>query len=275
MGLFKHTTGRGVLAIHQQRKQRLTTPFDPRFTNLPRSLTINSITQAPTLFYVAADAGGTTWAEDAGQAAGLLTESGSGTSPTYGNLSHILGDRRHAVQYQSGKPHTPAGTAFGDVTTGDMVVLVVVRYNTATDFSGLCGKRDGAGTFPGWGVRRPTTNVIQLIIDTGGADCSVDTATLTNSTWYAAMCFVDRSASAQWYVNGAASGAAVDVSSCAATITNSKKFMIGNVGDSRDAVDQTIALAALWTRAAWLDTHLQATVAAQTWAALGGQRWKS
>ena len=75
------------------------------------------------------------------------------------------------------------------------------------------------------------------------------------------MCFIDRSGSGQWYVNGAASGAAVDISSRSATMTSTQKLTFGLNSSGGNNHDEAIAYYAMWQREAWLDTHLQASLA--------------
>ena len=82
------------------------------------------------------------------------------------------------------------------------------------------------------------------------------------------MLFMDRSGFGQWYVNGVASGAAVDISARSGSITNGEDLTLGAQSTGGGTSDIAISYAAMWKSAAWLDSHLQPTIAAARYAAL-------
>lgn len=233
--------------------------------NLDRPLTINGVTVAPALWYKGEDGVGTTWPAEVGGSGGLLTEAGSGASPSCAQDTPLLGTDK-AIKYVGAKYHAVAGNAFGDVTTEDMVFEFIMKWSTA-NAKQMFGKCVGGTT--GYMAYEASDQIRFLIGDASGAT-AIASAALTHDTWYHGMVFYDRSGSGQIYINGVASGAAVDISARQLTLTTATTFKIGfAVGQ---LFDGSVSQCAMWQRAAWLDTHLQATVAAQRFRQLTGFR---
>jgi hypothetical protein len=234
---------------------------DPRITisgvaNLPRNLTINSITVAPTFWYKGQDANATDtkWYPEIGGSDGILTEAGAGASPSYAQATPLLGTDQ-AVKYNAVKYHGAAGNAFGDVTTEDMVVELVGKKGTINT-GRLYSKWNGA---VGVAVVE-LTNAIRFY-----ANATAVAAGVADGVWYHAMCFYDASGSAVWYINGA-QATAVLVSGVG-SVTLATPMSIGGPATLSNC---GVAQLAMWKRAAWLDTHLQATIAKQRFRALTG-----
>ena len=121
----------------------------------------------------------------------------------------------------------------------------------------LAAKRDAA---VGWEIRENAGTLILTLQDEDGS-VDVVSAALTASCWHYAECYVDRSGSAQWFVNGVASGDAVDISATEKTLTNTESLTIGADSGGADEYTSHIAYLAMWTSASWLDTHTQTAVA--------------
>lgn len=240
----------------------------PSVANLSRSLTINGQTVQPTFWYKGEDASGTTWPAEVGGADGLLTEAGSGASPSYAQGVPLMGTDA-AVKYNAAKYHlAPAGGAFGDIGTEDFVVEMVFRHGSVVNETYL-DKRTGSVLYT---IYNPAGASIRLYLNDGaGHTASISSSTLTVGAWYHAIWFVDRSGSAQIYYNLSAAGGAADVSSVG-TLTNNGRMSAGGTNTGGGLLNTVVSHMAMWKRSAWLDTHLQATIAAQRFRALTGSR---
>jgi len=88
----------------------------------------------------------------------------------------------------------------------------------------------------------------------------VVSAALTAGQWFAFYIFADRSGSAQIYLNNAASGSPVSISSRSLTLDSSTALTIGADSGGNGKCDSNIAYVELFSYASWFDTHLQADV---------------
>ncbi|KKL05837.1 hypothetical protein LCGC14_2602020, partial [marine sediment metagenome] len=111
------------------------------------------------------------------------------------------------------------------------------------------------------GIELFISGTLSLALDDGTDNVSTSTVALDLNTWYHAIIFVDRSGNAQWYLNGVASGSAPSVTTVAETLTVANTLMFGANGAGAQPSSSGIAYLAMWLQDAWLDTHLQATVA--------------
>src|SRR5690606_36589223 len=93
---------------------------------------------------------------------------------------------------------------------------------------------------------------------------------LTHQQWYHVMACYDRSGSCQLFVDGVASGAAVDISSLSSSISNSATLRTFASGAGSARYDDRLAYFAMYKSAAWLDTHDQAALAAARYAIVSG-----
>jgi hypothetical protein len=242
----------------------------PSVANLDPNLTINGTTVTPTFRYKGGDCDATDC--DAWDYGDALTRTAVATPPDYNDGSPLLGANDDSVHFNGSDYYQSAAATTGDVTTEDMVVELVAKFdNIAADMWFL---DKYVGPAQGWGVRMRnigTGRLDFLIRDADSGLKIVQSAnTLTAGAWYHYLAFVDRSGSVQIYLNGTASGAAVDISAAADTITNNDNLHMGEHQGGASAVTGNIAYAAMWKQDAWLDTHLQATVAAERFARLTG-----
>lgn len=232
---------------------------------LPAPLTINGVTKLPTFRYRGGDADGTDW--DAWTYGETLTAAGSGGSFDQG--TPWWGDSDYSVDPAGTRDWRASGNTFGDVTTEDIVVEVLLRSPCSTA-SSLAGKKTSAST-AGWEVRTDTAKRMLFYCGDGVATFGPTSAgnSILPHVWNYGICFFDRSGYGQWYVNGAASGGAADVTACG-TCTIAEVMRIGERSDGSLAAEQHIAYLAMYLGDAWLDTHLQATVAAERFQRLCG-----
>ena len=217
------------------------------YANLPQTLTINGVTKTPTFRYEADDATTSAWTATVGSD---LAIAGSGDDPVIDEYAPGLNDKR--VKFNGGKVFQDSGASLGNVSTNDFTVELVGKITSSLE--GVIDKKLPTGDGIGWYVITASSS-LRLTLDVGATNTNVNTAALTPGCYYHAICFVDRSGLAQWYVNGVASGSAVDVSSQSATIDSARNLTLGNASNA------SLSYCAMWQGANWLDTHLQADLA--------------
>lgn len=227
--------------------------------NLPAALTINGTTVLPTFRYRGGDADGTDW--DAWTYGETLTAAGSGGSFDQG--TPWWGDSDYSVDPAGTRYWQASGNTFADVTTEDLVFELVLAYSSTANVR----------VFGKWGSSRYAvystgTGIAAYLYDGTNLGLTVSDA-LVDGHWYHMMFFGDRSGSGQIYIDAAASGAAVDISAVG-SLTVAAALTLADDSTPGNQYDQRIAYAAMYQRAGWLDTHLQATVAAERFQRLCG-----
>jgi hypothetical protein len=225
---------------------------------LSSSLTIADVTKAADFDFVAADAG-STWVSRSGSI--TLTRDGA----AWAALKCETGE---AACRQAGFSHYSKAASDWNPGTKDVVLETVARVPASGAGTLLTklpyGPSGLAMSFSGGKI------LVSLQPDGLGYVLTWSDA-LTPGSLIHAICFLDRSGSGQWYVNGSASGAAVSLASVVADVSVSSSLGIGLWPEAGDyPLQSDIAVVRAWTGAAWLDTHLQATVAAARFAALVG-----
>lgn len=236
--------------------------YPPSVDRLDPNLCINSICNTPTLRYKGGDASAAGWA--AWTYGSNLTFVNSGTDATYNAGSPLLAFNDDALRFNAGDYFHFTDNSYGDVTTEDMVVEMV--YRSTASVTRAFGKFNGAD---GW-LFAPnlTGNTPRLLLADIDADAvSVETAAVATGSWNHILYFVDRSGSAQGYLNGAASGAAVAVTTIG-SMTVAAAFALGAQDGGAVPDDGQLAYFAMWKGNNWLDSHLQPTLAAARFNAL-------
>ena len=237
---------------------------------LPRAITINGITETAFFRYVArraTDAGG--WDADAGAHA---TEIGIGADPTYEQAGPGPSElSKYITTAYAGKCFRADDVPTAEITTEDFALEFF--FDTGASFGALSTflveKRESTSTGTGWAVVLLTGGQLYCqLYPSGGPASAIQSAVLATSTRYHAIVFADRSGSGQWYVNGAASGAAGAISASAASMTSTLQArLLGRDGSGAQGHIGNSFLAQGWKRASgWFDTHLQAAVAAARYA---------
>lgn len=230
-------------------------------SQLPRSLTINGTTVQATVVYdgrdLAGSAGSLTWPEHYGVAGGTLTEAGGGalTRSNAGPFTDgTTGGDGDGTGYMK-----VAGTTLGEIGTKD-TVLELILNGTGSSLNLAAKRLSGSGD--GWQIRlNPSGNLVAYHVQGGSSPGAQSDAPPAGV--FHAICFSDRSGSAQWYLNGAASGGAVDISGSANAITNAGYLSVFATDSGGQPYPGYIWHFAMWCADAWLDTHLQAAVAAE------------
>ena len=228
---------------------------------LPTDLTINSTTVSPTYFYQAKDATTSTWTGTGG----TLTGGGSGGTVDLDSPTAHPDDR--AVDTSTTRRWDGSGSITLD--DDDLVFEAVAQLSSVANGHIAC-TRSAAN---GFNFRKNGSGTgFQLYIDGASGGATINGATsLTLGAWYHIIVFIDKSGSAQMYVNGAASGSAVSVTGVG-SISDDDSLTLGALSGGAGSLeyDAQIAHFAMWKQSSWLDTHLQADLALERYARVAG-----
>lgn len=258
MGIIKSTAGP---LFH-------TLDFDlkpPSVANLPAALTINSVTVYPTLRYKGGDAGAVSWpAWGYGETLTLQ----AGTAPSYNQGSPLLGPAGidDSVKFNAGGNYRATGTT-GNVALEDFVVEVLFTF-AGGSAARVVARRNGPG---GWLFMEVTSTTVEFYLNIGATACElISLTTLNPGAIYHVMGFFDRSGSGGLYINAVYHGA-VSLATITGDMTTTALLDIGaDSNGSSLPCTSNVHYTAMWKQSAWLDTHLQATVAKTRFAQLTG-----
>ena len=230
-------------------------PFGIR--DLPKALTINGIRVNPSVWYEGRNASLTEWSGIGGE----LTAAGSGGS--VGNAVPSSNSADKAADCEGTRYWQDSGSTIGDITTEDFVVETVFQYGADGDyvFSKFATN--------GWIAFSNIDRLGMFVSDGTIAQAFTAASSLVAGNWYHGICFIDRSGSMQWYLNGVASGSPASVSGSAGSLTTVAGFTMGADNGGSTNWQSNIAQAAMWKQPAWLDTHLQPGIAASRYAIIG------
>lgn len=230
--------------------------------NLSTNLTINGTTVEPTFVYHGGDANANNLsASGFGE---TLAAQGSGGSFNQG--SPYLGTNDDSWNSDGTRTFKKVGDAsYGNITTEDFVIELILKATDTNALRVISNYVSSTGYIVDYIAASDT---FRLLIGDGAFE-QIFTAAVITDAWYHILVFADRSGSAQFYVNGVASGAAVDISA-AGTLATADIFTIGGSSSGSVQYNRNIAYLAMWKRASWLDTHLQADVAKERFQKLCG-----
>ena len=235
--------------------------YPPSVDNLSVGLTINGSTVYPSFRYNGKHANSSIW-KPWGYGKNLVLE--AGTAPSYNQGSPLMGKNDDSVLLNGGGYYLSSDNDFGSVSINDIVFHIL--FNPIASKNIVAKRNAGVG----WQIGVNATPALYLTIQDAGGSVTVTGGTLVASVWYDAWIFVDRSGSAQIYINGVASGVAVDFSARSLTLDSATALAIG--ADSNGALVFTsfISLIELYNKSSWLDTHIQTTLAAERFYRLTG-----
>lgn len=235
----------------------------PRINQLTPHLTINGSTETPVFRYRGKDAAATGWPAW-GYGEDLVFTDG-GTNPTYnaGVAGSFLNPSDDSVKFNEGDWFEGATVNGGQIGTEDFVFEAVVKTDTAS-LQAMSGTRT---TGQGWMFYQNSIRFSLLVNDGTGNNTSSSDVT-ADETWFHVMIFADRSGSLQFYLNGVASGSADVISAHALTLDGGLKMGLGSRASGSIPSLNNISYIAMWKKTTWLDTHLQAAVAADRYAKL-------
>ncbi len=217
--------------------------------DLPNSLTINSVTKAPTFRYDAPNADLTSWDATVGDDLPVVS---AGADPTFDYLAPGPNDSR--VKFNAGDYYRAASGSFADIGTDDFVIELVGSIEDGS--TGLLSKSNGASDrmmLFGNG----SANALYLYLD--AAIVAANNISL-DGTWQHLIAFVDRSGSAVWYINGVQQTPTAISSLAARTLGSGSLLNLGSRNGS-NITSSSLTCISMWQGAGWLDTHLQADIA--------------
>lgn len=232
---------------------------------MPTSLTINSVTEEAAVVFRGDAATVSAWPAAVGT--GDMEIVGSGADVVPGQATGFA-LAPTGVRFDEGKYFRSVSTALGDVTTQDFVIeAVLLEAGGASGVQYAVGK-GSPGSY--WQIRNTAAGQLRFYTVGAGGSAVSAAQTVSAATWLHLMWFYDASGSYQAYVNGVALGSAVACSTVG-SLTNTDRLTFGARPTAGDFPwDGRLALLQQWVRASWLDTHLQAAVAAARYALLTG-----
>ncbi len=242
--------------------------------NLNPNLAINGVTKTPALRYKLGDAdavGLPPWTY------GVALEP-QGSGGTYNTGSPCLGSNDDSYDVEGTRWYdSGVDTTAGDITTEDIVVELLFRAGSDGGNAPIVLNKRFGGSGNGWRLDLRTVENLSLLLDSGG-QAQVITNSLTIGCWYHAIIFVNRDEAsangAQWYLNGVADGAGVNMSAIAGSITNNVELQLGGELGGNIYLSK-IAYIAMWKQAAWMQAGAAgpaewATIAAERFAKFSG-----
>jgi hypothetical protein len=221
---------------------------------LSKSITVNGITATASVWCQGGSATATEWTCDAQ----TLTAAGSGGSFAQGSP---LGSGT-AVDGVGTRRYT--GGTFNPGANDVVVEAVAVVSSGAT--AAILSTRTAGGQ--GFELFANNTNAIRAYVGGATTNATVISNTTTLDHWIHILLIIDRSGSGQLYINGLASGAAVDVSGVG-TITASSLALLARADTGGSIYADRVAHVAAWAHSN-VGSHLQAQFARDRAAAAFG-----
>jgi hypothetical protein len=213
---------------------------------------------ACTCRYVGADCTvATSW--DADGYGNNLGIQGSGSTPTKTANKYFPGDDDAAIAFQGGggKYYRDSGTTQGNLGTNDAVfeLVFMITSSHANNYRAAAKYTGGGSPIQGWAIWVSTgTDGVVLYLRYNAHEAYVKATmpvAVIKSNLMHAMCFVDRSDVARWYINGQQVGADVTVSSLSADdISPSLNMALGAQPDGLYGMNGDMCYFSLWTNSA-------------------------
>lgn len=213
--------------------------------------TLNSVAKLPMLRYTLKDATAsvlTSWTY--GEA---LDVGNPGDYPVLNQGSPCLGYHDDSAKFlmdEGGPFYNADNNTFGNVSTDDIVVRCLVKFNFVDGWTGSSTVLKKLLT-DGYSLSfSHSTNLLSFVVNDADGVVTTQSAALDFDAWYWIEVYADRSENCQIYVNGFASGLAVDISARTATLDSASAFTVGEGNMNLAYVD-------MFHGAAWLDTATQ------------------
>jgi len=222
----------------------------------------------PDFIFLGGDADGTDWTTASFPGTPVAcTRQAVAVQPTYNDGSPCLSATDDSVLFNESDYYLAPNTTFGQVTTEDFIVEAVFNSGALDAQKVMLATRVGG---VGYALYTTAANKLTLAIEDVGGAIDPDTAALDEHTWYHAICFLDRSGSAQFYINGVSSGAATAINAKNGTLDGSTALTLGSRSAGGVPYDSAVAYLAMWKGAAWLTSHLNPDTAAERFGKLAG-----
>jgi hypothetical protein len=190
------------------------------------------------------------------------------TPPTYNDGSPYSGSDDDSVCFNASDYYQAPNTGFGQIATEDFILEVVFQTADLVGTNSIAGTRN-AGV--GWQFfTAGVDDTLRFRMEDSGANNTVISAALNPYTWYYVLLFANRSGSAQFYIDGVASGAAKGIATSVLTLDSTVAFCIGSQATGTNPFSGCCSYLALWKKAAWLTSHLNPDTAAERFRLLAG-----
>lgn len=230
----------------------------PGISNLPQSLTINSIEQSADLILRGQDANASTWTALVGDD---FTKVGTGSTGFAVDQNVPWGSTDKAVRSGIGGTvcYQCDSSSVADVTTEDFVVVLAWKDRSGT--GRVFSKEDTSNGFQGYGAFPAASSIFAIIRDSS-SNVQINALSSTVGIWRMAMVVFDRSGFGQWHMDGVSSGLAGNISSYSATsITSDDPLTVFALPNQSSHIDEDLAYLAVFKRGSWVDSHVQNDVA--------------
>lgn len=235
---------------------------DSGIANLSPYLTINGSTVSPTFLYYGNDATASTFPAQWGEA---LPITGTGAAPSLNQPAYGNGDNDSMVVGSADMNYTSLSSSYADSATDDIVLELVGFWDGTADFKTIIAKKSSSSA--GYGIQFTPTGAISLIASDGTNNAiSTSTDTIQAGTFFHYIGFIDKSGSICGYLNSAQTPAA-SAGAVGSMTTTSGLSLFAFTGSSNRSQSGIVSVS-MWQQSAWLDTHLQAAVAAERF-----QKW--
>ncbi len=241
---------------------------------LDPALTINGTTVTPDFRYTGGDADLTNW--DADGYGETLTYTKVSTDLSINQGSPGLGSTDDSVGIPGnvgGSYYTGSSSAIGDVdVSAEDWVLEALLRPSRTGTRTVASKLHVTGAINGWEFQDQLGVLRWTIFSSGTAANLEATTNAPAGAWIHIIIFGNEDGSAAMYLNGSLEDTVV-VSTLGATASSDALTMFARAENKSLAGACGLAYISLWTSpAGWLDTHLQATVAADRFHAYAGTK---
>lgn len=245
---------------------------------LDPNLTINSITEKPFFRYVGGEG-----LIDADRAVPYgygqpLYMSGSGTAITSSLPTPFMG-KEAGFSIDSGSGNVRVFMAqeenIYDVNNEDLVIEMIWKQDAKGVGLGnyhIFWDKGSGDTGKILYITSNASQIPRMFLSGSGGSAFVNSVSLTKNAWYYAILTIDKSALAQWHIGGEATGSTTDISSVGNISNTKSKFALMNNSDpsSGHFCGTPVVYVAMWKRDAWLDTHLQTSIAKERYHKLFG-----
>lgn len=234
---------------------------DPGIKNLGTALTINGSTKEAVFRLEGKDASSTAWNSTIGSYPGTRI----GTAGTSYNHPCPWNQSEQFVQMQGYDIYR-----YGDVLNAEEDDLVIegVCMAGGSGATNFLAKYNASSPFEGWRIYSSATSIVASIRSTDGSTITNPSANIGDAyqNWFHFIVFFDNTAGCTIYINGGA------VSATSTTALNESASSPGLNLEVGSSIGPGAALAYLqiWKATAWLDTHVQPTIARERFNAFAG-----
>jgi hypothetical protein len=196
----------------------------------------------------------------------------NGTDPTYDVGTPGFETEDLAVKFNVGDYFKGATTGYTNLGTNDIVIELIFQTGDLSTARQYLDKRNG--TSEGWQIGTTSSGILYATIeDSSTNSATINSAALTDYTWYHALLFIDKSENStngsQWYLNGVTSGSGVNCSSVG-DLDSSQYLYVAEKQDNTVHADIRLAYWAIWSQSNW---HQGGTTNPTDWGKIAEERF--